>query len=70
MKRLPIPERFQQMAARLGVSVRHYINDYAIRDDFLALHEKGEIRLTKEEQAYLINILMGRQERLERKLKA
>ena len=70
MKRLPIPERFQQRAAMLGVSVRHFINDSAIRDDYLNLHEKGEIRLTKEEQAYLINILMGRQERLERKLKA
>jgi hypothetical protein len=34
------------------------------------MHEKGQIKLTKEEQAYLINILMGRQERRERKLKA
>ena len=54
----------------LGVSVRHFINDYAIRDDYLALHEKGQIKLTKEEREYLINILMGRQERLERKLNA
>ena len=70
MKRLPIPDSFQKNSDRLGVSVRHFINDYAIRDDYLAMHEKGQIELTKEEQAYLINILMGRQERLERKLNA
>ena len=60
MKRLPIPARFHEISAHLGVSVRHYINNYAVRDDYLSQHEKGEIELTKEERDYLINLLMER----------
>ena len=61
MKRLPIPTGFQQSADALGITVRHFINDYAIRGGYLYRHEKGELRLAKEERDYLINILMGRQ---------
>jgi len=70
MKRLPIPDSFKQQAAWLGISVRHFINDYAIRDNYLTMHEKGARELTKEEREYLINSLIGKQERLHRKLNA
>ena len=63
MKRLPIPERFHYIAAQLGVGIRHFINDYAVRDDYLSMHEKGEIVLSKEEREYLINLMVGRSER-------
>ena len=63
MKRLPIPARFHALANNLGVSVRHFINDYAVRDNYLSLHEAGEIALTTEERNYLINLLTNRMER-------
>ena len=68
MKRLPIPERFHSIASQLGVSVRHFINDYAIGDDYLHMHEKGQITLSKEEREYLINLMMGRMERSSKRL--
>ena len=67
MKRLPIPERFHSIASQLGVSVRHFIDDYAVRDDYLSMHEKGQIVLSKEEREYLINLMMGRMERSSKK---
>jgi hypothetical protein len=69
MKRLPVPERFQTLASQLGVGIRHWINDYAIRDDYLSMHEKGEIKLFKEEREYLINLMMRRMERSSKQVK-
>ena len=63
MKRLPVPARFQEFAAHLGVGVRHFINHYAVGDNYLSLHEAGRIELTKEEREYLINLMMGRMAR-------
>ena len=63
MKRLPVPARFHELAAHLGVGVRHFINHYAVGDNYLSLHEAGRIELTKEEREYLINLMMGRMAR-------
>lgn len=63
MKRLPVPARFHEFAAHLGVGVRHFINNYAVGDNYLSLHEAGRIELTKEEREYLINLMMGRMAR-------
>ena len=68
MKRLPIPERFRSLASQLGVSARHFINDYAVRDNYLSMHEKGQITLSKEEREYLINLMMGRMKRRSKKV--
>ena len=69
MKRLPIPVRFHGIAERMGISDRQYINHHLIRGDVLTLHEKGKVYLTKEEREYLINLLMGRMERMKKKEK-
>ena len=69
MKRLPVPARFQEFAAHLGVGVRHFINHYAVGDNYLSLHEAGRIELTKEEREYLIHLLMKRMERMNKKEK-
>ena len=67
MKRLPIPERFRLYASLIGVSVSHFINYYAVGDNYLSMHEKGQITLSKEEREYLINLMMGRMERSSKK---
>ena len=67
MKRLPIPGRFRFLASQLGVGIRHFINDYAVRDDYLHMHETGQITLSQEEREYLINLMMGRMERSSKK---
>ena len=69
MKRLPIPARFHEIAAHLGVGVRHYINDYAVRGNILSKHEQGHCDLTQEERKYIINLMMGRMERVRKRHK-
>ena len=68
MKRLPIPGRFRFLASYIGVSASHFINYYAVQDDYLSMHEKGQITLSKEEREYLINLMMGRMERSSKRL--
>ena len=63
MKRLPIPPRFHAIAERLGIGVRHFINDYAIRDNYLGRHEEGLLTRDKDERDYLINIMVNRSSR-------
>ena len=51
MNQLPkkqIPERFKDIAAHLGIGIQHFIKTYAIRDDYLGQHKRGEIELSDE----------------------
>ena len=69
MKRLPIPVRFHDIAERLGISDRYFINHHLIRGNILSRHEQGHCDLTKEERQYLINLMMKRMERMKKKEK-
>ena len=58
MHQLPkkqIPERFKDLAAHLGIGIQHFIKTYAIRDDYLGQHKRGEIELSDEERMYLMS---------------